>query len=100
MRRSTFLLRRPATDANWQKTRDAFRASDQEFREALTKLDAGRLDDLSATGKRSFYSEAHGVIQHNVYHAGQIALLKKSLSASLTKFENRVLIDVGPSLQP
>ena len=68
------------TDANWQKACDAFRASNQEFREALTKLDAGRLYDLSATGKRSFYSEAHGVIQHNLYHAGQIALLKKSFS--------------------
>ena len=68
------------TDANWLKTRDAFRASNQEFREALTKLDAARLDELSAARKRSFYDEAHGVIQHNVYHAGQIALLKKSLS--------------------
>jgi uncharacterized damage-inducible protein DinB len=67
-----------ATDANWQKARDAFRASNQEFREALAKLDADRLDELSAAGKRSFYGEAHGVIQHNVYHAGQIALLKKS----------------------
>ena len=69
-----------ATEANWQKARDAFRASNQEFREALAKLDAARLDELSAAGKRNFYEEAHGVIQHNVYHAGQIALLKKSLS--------------------
>lgn len=69
-----------AIDVNWQKTRDAFRTSNQEFREALAKLDAARLDELSAAGKRTFYDEAHGVIQHNVYHAGQIALLKKSFS--------------------
>jgi uncharacterized damage-inducible protein DinB len=67
-----------ATETNWQTTRDAFRASNQEFREALTKLEAAKLDELSAAGKRSFYDEAHGVIQHDVYHAGQIALLKKS----------------------
>jgi len=71
-----------ATEANWQKTRDAFRASNQEFREALAKLDAARLNELSAAGKRSFYEEAHGVIQHDIYHAGQIALLKKALEAN------------------
>src|SRR5271166_1300278 len=69
-----------ATDANRQKTRNAFRASNQEFREALTKLDAASLDKLSAAGKRTFYEEAHGVIQHNIYHAGQIALLRRSFS--------------------
>lgn len=67
-----------ATETNWQITRDAFRASNQEFREALAKLDAARLDELSAAGKRSFYEEAHGVVQHNIYHAGQIALLRKA----------------------
>jgi len=39
------------------------------------------VDELSAAGKRTFYDEAHGVIQHNVYHAGQIALLKKGFEA-------------------
>ena len=72
-----------ATEANWQKTREAFRASNQEFRDALAKLDAARLDELSAAGKRRYYEEAHGVIQHAVYHAGQIALLKKSFAAEV-----------------
>lgn len=69
------------TEANWQKTREEFRASNQKLREALAKLDPARLDTLSAAGKRTFYDEAHGVIQHNVYHAGQIALLKKGFEA-------------------
>ena len=67
-----------ATAANWQKTLDAFRASNAEFREALGKVEPGRLDELSAAGKRSFYEEAHGLIQHSVYHAGQIAILQKA----------------------
>ncbi len=70
-----------ATESNWQKTREQFRASNQKLREALAKLDPARLDSLSAAGKRTFYDEAHGVIQHNVYHAGQIALLKKGFEA-------------------
>jgi len=71
-----------ATEANWQQTLDQFRASNQAFREALQKLDPVRLDDLSAAGKRSFYDEAHGLIEHNVYHAGQIALLAKAMNQS------------------
>ena len=66
-----------ATEGNWQKTLEGFRASNQQFREALSKLELTRLDELSAAGKRSFYDEAHGLIQHNIYHAGQLALLKK-----------------------
>lgn len=66
-----------ATAANWQKTLDQFRASNQSFRQALEKLDSARLDELSAAGKRSYYEEAHGLIEHSVYHAGQIALLSK-----------------------
>ncbi len=70
-----------ATEANWQKTLEQFRASNQKFREALSKLDAARLDELSAAGKHSYRGEVHGLIEHNVYHAGQIALLKKRLVA-------------------
>ena len=69
------------TEENWQKTREEFRASNHELREALAKLHPSRLDELSAAGKRTFHDEAHGVIQHDVYHAGQIALLKKSFDA-------------------
>ena len=35
---------------------------------------------LSAAGKRTFYDEAHGIIEHHIYHLGQIALLKKAAS--------------------
>ena len=71
-----------ANEANWQRTLDQFRASNQAFREALQKLDPARLDELSAAGKRSFYEEAHGLIEHSVYHAGQIALLARAANQS------------------
>ncbi|MGB7556788.1 MAG: DinB family protein [Candidatus Korobacteraceae bacterium] len=67
-----------ATEANWQKTLEAFRASNQMFRAALQKLEVSYLDQLSAAGKRSYYDEAHGLMEHSVYHAGQIALLAKA----------------------
>jgi uncharacterized damage-inducible protein DinB len=66
-----------ATEVNWQKALAQFRASNQAFREALQKLNPARVDELSAAGEQSFYNEAHGLIEHHVYHAGQIALLAK-----------------------
>jgi uncharacterized damage-inducible protein DinB len=69
-----------ATETNWQQTLDQFRASNQAFKEVLQKFDPAHLDELSAAGKRSFYNEAHGLIEHSVYHAGQIALLVKTMN--------------------
>ncbi len=68
----------------WARTLDQLRASNERFREALAKLDPGKLYDFSAAGKRTFYDEAHGLIEHHVYHLGQIALLKKSGLYSLS----------------
>ncbi len=68
------------TDEKWRKTLDELRVSNDKFRTVLAKLDATKLDALSAAGKRTFYDEAHGLIEHHVYHLGQIALLKKACS--------------------
>jgi uncharacterized damage-inducible protein DinB len=66
------------TEENWRKTLDEFRNSNRLFREALANLDPTKLNDLTAAGKRTYYGEAHGILEHHVYHLGQIALLKKS----------------------
>jgi uncharacterized damage-inducible protein DinB len=67
------------TEAGWHSAREEFRESNRRFREALAKVAGQQLDEKSAAGKRTFYEEAHGVIEHSVYHAGQIALLKKAV---------------------
>lgn len=66
------------TEEAWSKTLDQLRASNRGFRQALSQLDVAKLDDLSAAGKRTYYDEAHGLIEHDIYHLGQIALLKKA----------------------
>ena len=66
------------TEENWRQTLDQLRASNRDFREALAKLDPAKLDQLSAAGKRTFSNEVHGLIEHHVYHLGQIAMLKKA----------------------
>ena len=45
--------------------------------EAVSRLDDRRLDDTVAGKEYSFYMLLHGVCQHSLYHAGQIAILKK-----------------------
>jgi uncharacterized damage-inducible protein DinB len=69
-----------ATEQNWHKTLDEFRASNGNFRQSLARLDPGKLNQLTAAGKRSYYGEAHGIMEHHVYHLGQIALLKKAMA--------------------
>jgi uncharacterized damage-inducible protein DinB len=77
-----FPLTPSATEENWKKTLDEFRASNRAFREALAKLDSAKLEQLTAAAKRTYYDEAHGIIEHHVYHLGQIAMLKKALEVS------------------
>jgi hypothetical protein len=65
-----------ATEENWNSTLTEFRRSNTELRKTLSQLDPGRLDQMTPAGKKSVYVEVHGVIQHHVYHAGQIAILR------------------------
>jgi len=65
---------------NWNSTLAEFRRSNAEFRQALSQLDVSRLDQTTPGGEKSTYVEVHGVIQHSLYHAGQIALLRKFLA--------------------
>jgi uncharacterized damage-inducible protein DinB len=74
----------PAADeAEWQKTLDAFRDSNRRFRQAMSLLDSSSLDKNTPGGQRSFRYELVGVIQHHIYHAGQIALLKRAYLGQL-----------------
>ena len=71
---------KPGT-TSWNRTLKAFRASNRAFRDTICRLDSATLDNTMPRDRRkSFYREVHGVIQHHIYHAGQIALLKKALA--------------------
>ena len=69
-------------EQSWRRTLDQFRASNEEFRAALSQLDSAGLGDNIPGGQRSFRYEAMGVIEHHIYHGGQIALLKKAYRAN------------------
>ena len=65
------------TDAAWANTLEELRRNHEALRASIRQLDEARLDEIVPGTEYSFYFLLHGVIQHDLYHAGQIALLKK-----------------------
>jgi uncharacterized damage-inducible protein DinB len=71
------------SEAAWQKTRQDLVATHQQLLEAIAALDDSRLDQPIINDPQTKYSSVyvtlHGGVQHDLYHAGQIAILKKAL---------------------
>jgi len=69
-----------ASETAWRKALTDVRRVHEELVSAVSVLADSRLDEM-VPGKEgahyTFYYMLHGVVQHELYHAGQIALLKK-----------------------
>jgi uncharacterized damage-inducible protein DinB len=65
------------SETAWQQTVERLTQSKQQLYRAISQLDDERLSDPVPGKDYSVYVLLHGVIQHNLYHAGQIAVLKK-----------------------
>lgn len=72
------------TEQTWVQTRKALRQSYEELSEAISRLDESRLDQPIIAGMSSVYVTLHGIVQHTLYHAGQMAILKKAVSERQT----------------
>lgn len=65
----------------WNATVELLAHSQQELRDSLRHI---RDEDLQAPAAGQQYDNyflLHGIAQHDIYHQGQIAMLKKALSA-------------------
>lgn len=62
----------------WGHAKEILRQTHEGLCKAVSGLDASRLDKPIVEGLSSVYVTLHGVIQHSLYHAGQIAILKKA----------------------
>jgi uncharacterized damage-inducible protein DinB len=70
-----------STEENWQQTVRELRRKNEDLRRAVREFPAERLDEpLVAEPPYTAYMQFIGVTQHNLYHAGQIALLKRALA--------------------
>lgn len=64
----------------WRPARAALTEAHRRLVETAAAFPRDRLDEPAPDGGGdSFYVLLHGVLQHDLYHAGQIALLKKEL---------------------
>jgi uncharacterized damage-inducible protein DinB len=77
----------PAGDSSEETWRTALKRLEEEnakLREAILRLDDAKLDEPIYEGMSSTYVTLQGVVQHSLYHAGQIAVLKKALQPPTT----------------
>ncbi|HKO44513.1 MAG TPA: DinB family protein [Pyrinomonadaceae bacterium] len=63
----------------WQQCKSALVDGNAKLKDAIARLDEQRLDEPILPGMPSVYRTVQGVVQHDLYHAGQIAILKKAL---------------------
>ena len=72
----------PAADASeeaWAATLRKMNETYVALREAVLSLDDARLDEPILPNMSTVYASLHGAIQHALYHAGQIAVVRKTL---------------------
>ena len=69
-----------ATPENWRDAVDSLHRLNQDLRRALRAVAPDRLDaPLVADPPYTAYTQFIGITQHDLYHAGQIAMLKRAL---------------------
>jgi len=66
------------TEAAWRHAIAAAKRTHNALVEAVSTLPAMRLRDRVPGKRYDFYHMLHGLVQHELYHAGQIAILKKA----------------------
>ncbi len=64
----------------WRKTLEDFEQGHIQLRQSITQLTDERLGETVPGKDYTVYVLLHGIIQHDLYHAGQIALLKKAFA--------------------
>jgi uncharacterized damage-inducible protein DinB len=71
------------SDSAWEATKQQLIDNHRELLDAISSVDESRLNEPVMTHPTipfsSTYVTLHGGVQHDLYHAGQIAILKKAL---------------------
>ena len=65
------------TEAAWRKAVAATKRTHDTLVKTVKGLSDARLGERVPGKRYDFYHMLHGIVQHELYHAGQIAILKK-----------------------
>ena len=77
-----------ASEEDWRAAKEKLSETYRALREAVLALDDERLDEPILPEMSTRYVSLHGVIQHTLYHAGQLALVRKALGLTPTPIES------------
>jgi uncharacterized damage-inducible protein DinB len=66
-------------EASWKTTLRTLADSQEQLLAAIATMHDAQLNETVPGRNYSYYILLHGIIVHDVYHAGQIALLKKGI---------------------
>ncbi len=64
------------TEEEWTEAKEALRRTYESLIESVTSFDVSRLGETVPGRKYNFFVMLHGIVDHNVYHMGQIAILR------------------------
>ena len=73
----------PPTPAAWKKSLARLAASQRRFRAAVARFPGKQLGRIRPGTKTSWNVLIHGQIQHQLYHAGQIAMLRRGMGKEI-----------------
>ena len=71
------------TSSNWRDAIGSLQQLNRELRSRVLGFSAQNLDRPLASESYTAYTQFIGVTQHDLYHAGQIALLRKGLREAM-----------------
>jgi hypothetical protein len=69
------------SSAAWTAATDHFFQNSERLAQAIEGFGDARLEDIVPGREYDFYYLFHGIVQHSLYHGGQIAMLKRAVSA-------------------
>lgn len=72
------------SEVAWEQAKQALIESHHRLRQAIGRLDESRLDEPILPDMSTVYVTLHGAVQHDLYHAGQIAILKKAATEAMS----------------
>ena len=67
--------------AAWTAAQDRMFQNAEKLAAAIDRFDDANLQAIVPGRAYDFYFLFHGIVQHSLYHGGQIAMLKKAISA-------------------
>jgi hypothetical protein len=72
-----FALPSPIDDSSWKQFQRLLESEHRALRETVASFPSHELHRFPQGGKVSFITQIYGIALHDVYHAGQIQLLKR-----------------------